>query len=109
MPAEAESRDLSALLVDPSAPWPDEAFYKEQSHSMLVRHGRKLMRANIAGRTVYEFYNLLEQPAEGINRVDDPAFAAEVAAMRADLDAWHYRQESQQGQPPLHRRCHSKE
>jgi len=35
-----------------------------------------------------EFYDLEKDPGETLNRIDDPAYAKEIAGLRSELEKW---------------------
>lgn len=91
---ECESRDLSRLIAGDASGWDDVAYWKDNAQSMLVRHHYKIMRAPVGQGVVYEFYDLREQPMEGINRFIDPGLQRRIRTLRAELDKWHADQEA---------------
>lgn len=97
-----EARSLAPLLAGPGAAhsegW-DNATYSIigedplRNLTMLRRDHLKLIRlARGPEEALYELYETREaspgSPAETHNVYTDPAYAAEAAAMRAELDAW---------------------
>ncbi len=98
VPGDSESRDLRDLLLRPNAPWDDSALHKEGPRSLLVRGKWKLLRGpGEGGEMAYELYDRTEVPLDGTNRIDDPRCADIAFALRAELDAWHERQDAAAG------------
>ncbi len=91
---EIEARSLSPLLWGKRAEWANETWAiigerPETNLTMLRRDHMKLIRlARGAENALYELYDLRDAIPEVRDVYRDPAYAAERAVMKSDLDAW---------------------
>ncbi len=88
-PSDCEARDLAGLLQGDASGWDGGTYWKKGNESCLVRDGLKLMRAGKGAERVYECYDLDQDPWEESDRLNWPAYADRVAALKEELDPWH--------------------
>lgn len=89
VPPDVDSRDLAPLAAGEFQGWDNRARYKKRNTSFIVRDGLKLIRGNLAGRTVYELYDLRSDPLEAVNLARQRDWAPRLEALRRELDPWH--------------------
>jgi arylsulfatase A-like enzyme len=92
LPAQGiQGRSLTALVAGRAPDWKNRAF-AERNSSMVRTPDYKLVKNARAGRTAaagdYELYDLRQDPRETKNLAADPAHAAALKRLIADLDAW---------------------
>ena len=93
LPGDTESRDLAPLAASSTGAWDNRALWKKGGQSFVVRDDHKLMRGRVGEKTVYEFYDLADDPWEATNRMGDPSLSDDIGQLRDELDAWHAAQD----------------
>ncbi len=91
-PHEHESRDLTPLIMDENTNWDDRIFFKQASHAMLVQGQWKLLRDQVNGQIVYEFYDRTNLPIDSENLWDDKKHLTIQMQMAQDLNNWFDKQ-----------------
>ncbi len=89
-PASVEGRSLAPVLQDASASGRDTLLfaYRHLHRGVMDRQGRKLIEYNVNGQRTTQLFDLRSDPFEQANLAADPARAADLQQMRAELDRW---------------------
>lgn len=86
---EHASRDLTPLLLDEKARWDDRVYFKQGSHVMLVQGRWKLLRDQINGQIVHEFYDRNNYPIDSLNLWNDSTHTLIKKQMTQELKSWY--------------------
>lgn len=97
VPADIQGRSLVRLAEDkPQPDWRNSLYYHYYeypgSHAVHPHYGVRNHRYKLArfyggvGLDAWEFYDLQTDPREMNNRIDDPTYREEIAAMKAELE-----------------------
>lgn len=79
-------RSYAAFLRGRKPRWEEKLFF-EYSYSRGMRTPTRKLILRAEGFT-NEFYDLEKDPGETTNKIDDPAFAREIASMRGEMEKW---------------------
>lgn len=82
------SRDLTPLIMDQNTHWDDRIFFKQGSHAMLVQGPWKLLRDQVKGQIVYEFYDRTNLPIDSNNLWNNETHSYIQTQMMHELNAW---------------------
>lgn len=89
VPGSVEGRSLVPALQDADERVRQSQFYAYRHFQRAVRVGRhKLIEYNVAAQRTTQLFDLQADPWEVENRADDPNFAEELNALRAELERW---------------------
>jgi arylsulfatase A-like enzyme len=88
-------RSYAAFLRGQKPRWEDRLFF-EYSYVRGIRTGTRKLIVRAEGFPG-EFYDLEKDPGETVNRIDDPAYAKEIAGLRSQLGKWF----EAAGAPPI--------
>ena len=88
-------RSYAAFLRGKKPRWEDRLFF-EYSYVRGVRTGTRKLVVRAEGFPG-EFYDLEQDPGETVNRIDDPAYAKEIAGLSAQIGKWF----EAAGAPPI--------
>ncbi len=81
-----QGRSLTALVAGQEPGWKNRAFAERNSRMIRTRQYKLIHEPRGAGS--YELYDLINDPLEMHNLIDDPARAAVVKDLAAQLEAW---------------------
>ena len=88
--APSPARTLAPLLDGRPLAWDDDAVFMEQEETRAIRTRRWLYMKRFQGSPQNPFqdelYDLVADPEERVNRVDDPELAEVAAGLRARID-----------------------
>jgi arylsulfatase A-like enzyme len=82
-------RSYAPFLRGQKPRWDDKLFF-EYSYVRGIRTTTRKLIIRAEGFPS-EFYDLEKDPGETVNRIDDPAYGREIAALRAEIGAWFQR------------------
>jgi arylsulfatase A-like enzyme len=88
-------RSYAGFLRGQKPKWEDKLFF-EYSYVRGVRTTTRKLVIRAEGFPS-EFYDLEKDPGETKNRIDDPAYAKEIKALRVEIEGWFQKN----GAPPI--------